>query len=375
MSSIIQYRLWELIAKKLSGEASETELKELEETMRLHPDLHYPMQTVADLWHHTPPQQEDAHTAFGEMHLERMKRMGIDYPFEEELPISFIENTPHRNRKQVWFSLSVAAMLIAGVLGYRFLFIPKPATPAKTLAVAASEVSTKYGSKTQLTLPDGSQVWLNAGSKLKYDKNYGAGLREVSLSGEAFFDVVKNPAHPFVIHTEKIDIKVLGTAFNVKSYPGEKHTETSLIRGSIEVTIRNKSARKIILKPNEKLVIANDDEQQENKASIPLHAKDNRQEPFVAISHLTYEPKDNSVVETSWMENKFIFNSLPFEDLALRCERWFDVSIIINDEVIKKKRFTGAFESETVEQVLKALQLTTPFRYTINKKQINIYSK
>ncbi|WP_312688333.1 hypothetical protein, partial [Escherichia coli] len=76
MPSEIQYRIWELIAKKLSGEASEAELKELEETMRLHPDLHYPMQTVADLWHHSPPQQEDPHTAFGEMHLERMKRMG-----------------------------------------------------------------------------------------------------------------------------------------------------------------------------------------------------------------------------------------------------------------------------------------------------------
>ena len=88
-----------------------------------------------------------------------------------------------------------------------------------------------------------------------YDSLYGNNLREVTLSGEAYFDVVKNPKKPFIIHTGKINIKVLGTIFNVKSYPGEKTIETSLIKGSIEVSFPSTPSKKIILKPNQKLVI------------------------------------------------------------------------------------------------------------------------
>jgi transmembrane sensor len=373
-----QDRIWELIAKKLSGEATMPELKELEDTMRQEPDMHYSMQTVADLWHHNQPAREDAYTAF-ERHSTRMQELGMDYgktitpaiTIEEEFP------EPARRRKPLkiaLMTLCAAIIAVAGFYGYHAMY-PK-AIAAKPVS-DKSEVSTRYGSRTKLVLPDGSQVWLNAGSKLTYDKLYGNSIREVALSGEAFFDVVKNPAKPFVIHTAKIDIKVLGTAFNVKSYPGEKSTETSLIRGSIEVTIHNRSSGKIILKPNEKLVIANDDEAdsklaRQKPATVKAAAQ---QEPFVAISHLTYQPKDSTIVETSWVDNKLIFRSQTFEDLAAQLERWYDVSIIIADEKVKKKKLTGVFENETIDQALTALQFTVPFRYSINKKEVTIYSK
>ena len=106
-----------------------------------------------------------------------------------------------------------------------------------------------------MLLPDGSTVWLNAGSRLTYDSLYGTTLREVTLSGEAYFDVVKNPKKPFIIHTGKINIRVLGTVFNVKSYPEEQTIETSLIKGSIEVSFPSQPSKKIILKPNQKLII------------------------------------------------------------------------------------------------------------------------
>lgn len=371
-----QDRIWELIAKKLSGEASVPELKELEDTMRQQPDMHYSMQTVADLWHHNLPLREDVYAAF-EKHLLRMQELGVDYAKQPETIIESFPEEPPRNKtwKQVLITLSVAAVVVAGFFGYE-TFFSKQVQPGKTLA-DKSEVSTRYGSKTKLLLPDGSQVWLNAGSKLSYDKTYGNSIREVALSGEAFFDVVKNPSKPFVIHVAKIDIKVLGTAFNVKSYPGEKSTETSLIRGSIEVTIHNRSSEKIILKPNEKLVVANEEEP-ESKRNLqkPVAVRNMiQQEPLMAISHLTYQPKDSTIVETSWMENKLIFRSQTFEDLALQLQRWYDVSIVIADEQVKKKRLTGVFENETIDQALTALQFTVPFKYTINKKQVTIYSK
>jgi transmembrane sensor len=376
--------IWELIAKKLSGEATLQELVELENLLKNHPDLHYPIQTVSDLWHQATPDTEDAHSAFS-IHTERMKQLGVyaDIPEEAASPASAASRS---RQKFLLFSLTVL-LLCLGTYTFRSLIFNGSAEKlAAEKAVSRgdkSEISTRYGSRTKLLLPDSTQVWLNSGSKLSYDKSYGNGTREVSLSGEAYFDVVKNPAHPFVIHTVSIDIKVLGTAFNVKSFPNEKNTETSLIRGSIEVTFKNRPAEKIILKPNEKLVTANEEpvkdsarqEESTEKPKLSLQKDPKRQEPLVMVSHLTYEPHDSTVIETSWMENKLIFRSETFEDLAIKLERWYGISIRFADEDIKPKRVTGVFENESLQQALKALQLITPFNYKMNKSEVIISSK
>ena len=375
-------KIWELIAKKLSGESTEEELSELENLLRANPEMHYPMQTVADLWHHTTPDTEDAHLAFA-THAARMKGLGIDIEPEPVYPIA---DPPGNSRKKYFlFTLAFIVLAIAGYYSYSLF----SADPAKSLAKALpdkSEVSTKYGSRTYLRLPDGTQVWLNSGSKISYDKAYGTNLREVALSGEAYFDVIKNPAHPFVIHTSNINIKVLGTAFNVKSFPGEKKSETSLIRGSIEVTFKNQPSKKIILKPNEKLITTNDEPvkpdatsgviQEPSPAATTKNTADiTKKEPQALVSHLTYEPHDNTVIETSWMENKLIFRSETFEDLAVKMERWYGVTIRFADEAIRPKRLNGIFENETIQQALKALQLITPFTYKIDNNEVVISSK
>ncbi|MFT3932575.1 MAG: FecR family protein [Chitinophagaceae bacterium] len=371
-------KIWELTAKKLSGEASEEELTELENLLRSNPEMHYQMQTVADLWHQATPDTEDAHQAF-QKHAARMKDLGID--IEPESPLTFEDTDTPVRKKYMFVSLAFIVVAVLAYYGYNLLS-PKT-TETKSLA-DKSEVSTKYGSRTDLKLPDGTHVWLNAGSKLTYDKTYGNVLREVSLSGEAFFDVVKNPSLPFVIHTSNIDIKVLGTAFNVKSFPGEKTTETSLLRGSIEVTFRNRLAGKIILKPNEKLITSNEDTVRElsagnnavvDKSKNITDKEKEKTEPMAAVSHLTYAPADSAIVETSWVENKLIFRSEKFEDLAIQMERWYGVKIRFADEAIKPKKLNGIFENETIQQALKALQLITPFNYKMNKNDIIISSK
>jgi transmembrane sensor len=376
--------IWELIAKKLSGEASLQELVELEVLLRDNPDMHYPIQTVADLWHHATPDTEDAHAAFG-AHQERMKQLGINTETQAEA----VAGTQAGLRSKTKFLLLSLSFLLLCLAGYQFRSLFFSGTVEKLAAERMvangdkSEISTRYGSRTKLLLPDSTQVWLNSGSKLTYDKTYGNGTREVSLSGEAYFDVVKNPTHPFVIHTVNIDIKVLGTAFNVKSFPNEKNTETSLIRGSIEVTFKNRPSEKIILKPNEKLITANEEpvkdsaqKEAQQEKSKPATAKEAaRQDPLVMVSHLTYEPHDGTIVETSWMENKLIFRSETFEELAIKLERWYGISIRFTDEEIKPRRLTGVFENESLQQALEALQLITPFAYKMNKSEVMISSK
>jgi len=274
------------------------------------------------------------------------------------------------------FFAAAAALLILAAGIWLYAVSGKKNSSVTARVPKKSEIVTKNASKTNLVLPDGTKVWLNGGSKLSYDDTYGRKLREVILVGEAFFDVTKNPEKPFIIHTRKMDIRVLGTAFNVMCYPDEKKVETSLLRGSIEVTLKDRPTEKIYLKPNEKLTLIDDkvvnSPGNNSRKIIPGTAS---AEPMIAISHITYQAKDSSVIETSWLQNKLIFESETFEEVAKKMEKWYDVSIQFSDESVKNLHFTGTFEKETVSEALSAMQITTPFHYSISKKRLIIISK
>jgi transmembrane sensor len=365
-------RIWSLMARKLSEEASEIELTELEQLLRQQPGENYSLEIMQDLWKSQAKidrqHSENEYKAL----IYRLRQMGIDDGKfdEQDHYINNEEQEPQLQTKKRKHFLLYGALLIVLISTALFFYNRQPQKEEQAAGnLAKNEISTKYGSKTNLVLPDGTKVWLNAGSKLTYDKNYAGTLREVSLVGEAYFDVVKDPRRPFIIHTSKMDIKVLGTAFNVKCYPGDKHTETSLVRGSIEITLKDRTD-KIILKPNEKLIIT-DNEPLEKKLAAE-GKKEEAQEPMIALSHLTREPVNNDILETSWVDNKLVFNSETFEEIVIKMERWYGVEINLNNEKIKKKRFTGTFENETIDQALSAMQLTMPFTYVIKKDHIII---
>lgn len=366
-----QERVWNLMAKKLSGEASPEELLELEGLLQSNPDLHLPVRIISDIWRQEAP--EDRQTAMNafDRHLDRMREMNSDGN-------SFLL-PKRRSVNKYWKILAGSAAVAAMILGIVFaLHHPDPSSPvadrtAGTVAKVDSEISTRNGSKTHLVLPDGTLVWLNAGSRINYDKNYGVALREVNLTGEAFFDVARNAEKPFVIHTARIDIKVLGTRFNVRSYPTDKTTEATLIRGSIEVSIKDRPSEKIILKPNEKLVVANDDSTLHR--NMDGHRGGNTDESLVNIRKPTYEPVTGAIVETSWVDNKLIFQDEDFGELAASMERWYGVQIHFTSPSLKEWHFTGSFQNETIHQALDALKLTADFYYKIDGDRVTIYEK
>ena len=368
-----EQHIWNLIARKLSGEASVEELHELEKLLRSNSDLHYPIQTVMDVWNSRQVTSvEEVRSAY-DRHLDRMRMLQVDFnmittPGRETSGSSADSG---RSWRKTFTWLAVVAFLVTSCIlwyeeSYKNLILPmNPETEAKT----NPEISTKNGSRTNVLLPDGTTVWLNASSKLSYDKQYGKTLREVFLSGEAFFDVVKNKEKPFIIHAGKIDIRVLGTAFNVKSYPGEKTIETSLIRGSIEVIFKDRPLEKVILKPNEKLVVANVEATSVSSRSMAAMPENGQ---LVAISHLNYAKKDSTVIETAWVQNKLFFQDQSFRDLAGLMERWYGVRIHLDGSTVDNLHFTGSFENETVQQALEALKLTAKFNYRIEGTQISI---
>jgi transmembrane sensor len=224
-----------------------------------------------------------------------------------------------------------------------------------------------------MLLPDGSKVWLNSESRIEYNRNFNDTIREVTLEGEAFFDVVKDKTRPFIVHTSDIDIRVLGTAFNVKSYPKEPSIETTLIRGLIEVTNKNEpTSPKVILYPQNKLVF--------NKVAAPTQPASPQSKaialhkPF-AIAALPRNVADSALVETSWIYNKLIFDGETLRDNAAKMERWYGVKIKFRGDKVGNTPIRYPLANETVEEALKALQIIEPFNYKRNGNEIEISKK
>jgi transmembrane sensor len=363
---------WNLLAKKLTGEASPEELQELAALLRRNPELHYPMQTLIDLWHSGEPSRQAAAESAFDRHLDRMEKLNTtsDHP-------STMEHTPTRKFRSFRTILTVSLIAITLTSIWLLLYPghnrqPLSPNPIQASTVQAlNEVVTVNGSRTHLTLPDGTKVWLNAGSRLTYDKNYGSARREINLTGEAFFDVAKNPQQPFIIHTPRMDVRVLGTSFNVKSYSADKTTEATLVRGSIAVSIKNRPDETIILKPNQKLIVTS------GLTTLLRHqpgqsrtASDSTAQ--ISIRPPSYEQNTGAMIETSWVNNKFIFKDEDFGVLSKDLERWYGVSIRLTDPAQADWRFTGNFEKENIRQALEALKLTANFNYIIQGNQIQI---
>lgn len=374
-------RTWFLIGKKLAGEASADELTELEGLLRSDPDMHYALQNITDLWNLPAPVNNDAEEAFNR-HVGRLKATTTDWELPDVASLqpehTYTVTQKYSRKKIVIVGIAVAVLMVSSIYWYNA--VTKRGVSARPFPVAQNaeknEVSTPNGSKTTITLPDGTKVWLNAGSKLSYNKDFGGDMREVELSGEAFFEVkpVTIPQTkqrvPFIIHTQYIDVRVLGTAFNVKAYPRDKQTETSLVHGKVEVLVHNRPEKKFTLQPNEKLVVINE----ETGASTA--GKDNNtagiHQPFVSFSNLTYTQKDSTVIETAWVQNKLVFDNESFPEIAEKMERWYNVEMEFRDAKTKAMHFSGSFTNETIQQALYSLSASTPFHYTIQGNKITI---
>lgn len=200
-----------------------------------------------------------------------------------------------------------------------------------------ASVSSPTGQITNLTLFDGTNVWLNAGSTLKYKKTFNRSDREVYLEGEALFDVIKNEKQLFVVHTGNSDIKVHGTVFDVKAYSNMNTVETVLVEGSVEFTSKGKSA---FLNPGEQLV-------------------------FSKNTNRISKMKINTDEYTAWKGGKIYFNNKTLEDLVVQLERWYEVKFRFASEDFKNFRFSGVINRD------RSLDYTLGIIEEINKVEFN----
>ncbi len=360
-------RLWELVSLKLSGEALPEDLAELYNLLKEYPHLSFKVDLITQVWFEQSKNSGSAEDSFNK-HLQRLSNHFTSPALQYDTESNKAEILPSKikvtNKKAVAWGSAIAATFFFVVILTYLLYVQK-----KPLELSQNIVTTKPGSKSKLTLPDGTQVWLNSDSKITYDEKFGNDVREVQLTGEAYFDVVKDKNRPFIIHSKVMDIKVLGTAFNVRAYPDEKTFETSLIRGIIEVTLKNNPDKKIILRPNEKLIIQDKPEEAPGKHNeIP----ETEEKPLLTLSNVRYFKNDSSSVETSWIKNKLAFDSESFELVAKKIEKWYGVHITIKGTELKNVEFTGLFEDETLPEVMDALRLTGSFKYSINRREVTV---
>lgn len=263
----------------------------------------------------------------------------IDQQMQQETPVV----KTGFNWRTITAAAAVTGLLAAGFWLYQRMYSNK----TETYTVEAGE-------KRSLRLGDGTQVIVNGGSTLTLSENFTSGNREVVLSGEAYFDVAQQASHPFIIHTASMDIKVLGTAFNVRSYPDEAADETSLIRGKVQVTLKQKGtqqAQDYVLLPMQKLVVNKN--QQNAGAQIAVN-----QVPHVESLQKNRLTKNLS--ETAWTENKLAFNNEKLEVVADKMEKWYGVTITINNDALKEIPYTGSFDGETLEKVIETIQYSIP---------------
>lgn len=201
------------------------------------------------------------------------------------------------------------------------------------------------GNKVQLTLPDNSKVKLNSESKLAYNRKEGKRIAE--LTGEGYFEVAKDPKHPFVVQIGTLHIEVLGTHFNVRSYGDNDEIETSLLEGSIRLYDTHFPTEAVLLKPSEKAVYYR------NNGKINLIRTDNMQ-------------------ETAWTRDHLVFESEKLSTVFLRIERWYGVKIKLLCPEIANDRISGSFKNEQLPYVMEALRMQYGFTYEITGNTITI---
>lgn len=216
----------------------------------------------------------------------------------------------------------------------------------QTVAEVENTLYVPAGQRVRLTLQDGTEVWLNAKSKLIYPGMFTDKERRVEVEGEAFFDVAKNPEKPFIVSSQGVEMKVLGTKFNVYSYPEEEAIQTSLLEGSLKVYYPNQENKAVLLKPQEKVTVRHN---QMEVGSLP---------------HSDY---------FLWKEGVYSFKNEPLIHILKRLELYYDVRIIVKDQSISKWEYTGKFrQRDGIDEILRMIQKIHKFRITKDEEKNSI---
>lgn len=383
-----QDRTYLLLAKFIAGEATPEEREELEWAFLAQPELRRLAETLPEL-RQMPPKglTSEEEERMLERGLERMRRGEAASPLRS-LPVvrrlaevdedaatqepdsgraaAVRRFGPFRVRVMRWFAAAAsAAVVVAGVAVLSRHRVP--VSRAAPVAILTAE----RGARKFARLPDGTQLWLNAGSRIVLAQGFSHDQRELTLEGEAYFDVKHDEQRPFIIHTGALEVRVLGTTLNVRAYPGEPTMEATLIEGKAEIGLAGNPQAAILLHPNEKVIIPND------ASVLPVDAADSSRDAALPLNYIRRpivpDRTDGTIAETSWTKNKLVFRNETLGSMSTRLERWYNVTIVFDDRRYQQDTISGTFPDMPLGDVMHALRLTSGFKYKIDNDTVHIW--
>ena len=317
----------ELLSKILSGTASEEEKRAYYDEVVNDESLQDEFYQTKSLWVRATADRKDTTLNLDEEYKNLWEK------------VTGRQKVGVRNMTRIWLGRAAAILILVSVgwLANQFL------SPEKQEKEFTQKFASSIGSISQMTLPDGTQIWLNSGSEVVYHET--SKERNVQLVGEACFEVAHNEKQPFYVRTGDIVVRDLGTRFNVRAYPGDEVTETTLIEGSAEILSGNMQ-RICDLKPG----------------SLAVYDKEKKR--------MELEKVDPSTI-VAWMDGKFVFRNEKLADICDELGKWYGVRFCFGDDVIKDYRYTANIKRTTsISYVLKMLNITTHLHYSIKENKL-----
>lgn len=324
-----EYNIDELIADWLSNEIDEDKRQFLLQWINRSDENKSYFQRMRNIWQVAHPVFDPESIDVESAELKVRKRI------EKRLWVS--------PRIITWWQRIAAIMMIPLLFALVWLFLWK--APEKSQTVVYQEISSPLGMRSEVSLPDGSSVWLNSGSKLKYPVPFNGKERRLYLSGEGFFKVHSDPLHPFFVDTKYLEVRATGTRFNVEAYSEDSLTAVTLEKGKVGVNIDRKI--NVGLRPDQRILFNS------QTGTYDVSATDAHERGL-------------------WRNGILSFRDEPLEEVFKRVGRTFNVDIHIKDRSVAGQLYRATFENESLDEILRLLKLTAPIQYKItNSRRLN----
>lgn len=339
----MDYNIDELIAKKIKEDISPEELSYLEEWRSSNPDHEFVYKKIVEYWESKYFFNESKRIVWEGLEEELRKDKGLNQA-ESSKPLPQV-----RVRQSFfWEAWKVAAAIALFTMGY-WAFDSKlkqsEEGPEKVEVIAEMlEKATPLGTKLNLRLADSTRVKLNAGSSLRYPKYFHGDKREVFLTGEAFFDVAHDTSRPFIIHTQQIETRVLGTSFNIKT--DEDAVQVVVVTGKVAVT-NTESQEQVILPPDQMV----------NYNSKTQSLKAEKADPDLLV----------------WKDDVILFEKASMETIEKKLRHWYGVEFIHERNVVLPGGFTARFKKQSLENILESISYAGKFKFKIEEEKVTIY--
>jgi ferric-dicitrate binding protein FerR (iron transport regulator) len=319
----------DLIIKFLAGEIIDSEFTMLKSWLEKSPENRRIFDKENELWQETAFQSRLEHYKVDSAWSNISFRLGLGK--RDNASVTVI-------RKSTYIFL-IAAACLAGLIAIGSLYVSlRPKNIPASVVSASTTISTKEGEKAHIFLPDSTEIVLNSGSSIQYDRNYNIKDRIVRFTGEAYFNVATNHEKPFVVKLDHMNVAATGTRFNIFSFSNEDRVETTLEEGVIQVSIAGVD---------------------------PIRMKSGEQIVYFVKSKKVQLSEVATDTYTSWKENKLRFNDTPFEEVLRRIGRKYNVRFEITSRDLLNLKYTATFIDESIEEVMQMLQTVSPITYKI----------